>query len=253
MENNAAEIFDLLQEFVSFYKIQGLFVAGGYCRSVFLKQPHTIENIDIICAYDEQATQLGTIFASEILKCSPVCKDDICQIKWNGVNISFQGKSPFKYMQNQEITTWFQTNGIDNVPILNNLYGRDFTINALVYSLENESLYDPTDKATIDFHKNLIRSLLPPEMLIKYNPISILRALRLSVQYDFFIEKNFKMLIEDGIKNLESVFTLDRIVKEIVKILKVNPEKGLELIQKYKLDKFLIDQGVRDLLDLHHE
>lgn len=243
--DKAKEIISALREFSSFYEISGLFVAGEYCRSLALgRTQDPIYNMDVLCAYGEQSKLLAELFSSEVLQQTVRHIGDLSVIELDSIKINFQGKSLHAYMSNQELQTWMQSNLIENIPLVNNLYGRDFTLNTLIYAIESDKMLDPLNIAIADIESKLIRAVLPVEMAVKYNPIIVLRALRFSVQYDFFIEKNLKLNIESGLLLLGDVLTRERIAKEIVKILKINPEKGLQLIQEYELSRFLIDRDV---------
>lgn len=253
MENikTIKEIIDHLTEFVSIFNIEGLFIAGEYCRSVWLDDLDAAQNIDVVCAYgDEQASQLGTIFASELLKTTPLTSNNKTIINWKSLTINFQGNSIFNYMKNKEILNWMSLNNIDSFPLMNNVCGRDFTINSIVYSLNNKKFYDLFGRASKDIEKKMISSILPANLLVTYNPISILKAIRFSVKYDFFIEKDLHLESKNCISNLEKTYTKERITHEIIKIIHIDALKGLELVKKYELGRFLVDQDVEDILGI---
>ena len=165
------------------------------------------------------------------------------------IRIEFQGNSVNAYMYNQDIRTWLQANSIENVPLMNNLYGRDFTMNALICSLHNGNMYDPTHLAVKDLEDKVIRSILPAEMLIKYNPLAAIRAVRFSLENEFSIDSDLQKAIKkDAVVSLQQSVSQKRIVSEIVKVLKIGGEKGLDFLKKLDLDRILLDPAVKEYI-----
>jgi tRNA nucleotidyltransferase/poly(A) polymerase len=249
-----------LEYFAHLYGLDSLFVAGGYCRSLYLGDLNAVQDIDVASAYADQAVQFGGIFASEVLRSTPqfyertgtalvVYKND----SGEEINIEFQGKSTQGYMQNEDVKAWLHTQSIPDVPLMNNIYGRDFTINAMIYSLQTKQLYDPTEFAVRDFNRQRIVSLLPAEILIKYNPLAITRAIRFSLVLGFRIDEELRAAMKAGAERLLDSFSHDRILKELVRILEVNSAEGLELIKRYNLDRVLLDPSIKQYVYLESE
>ena len=169
------EVVAKLRYFAKLYGIRSIFIAGGYCRERYLNKIWRVTDIDVASAFHEQAVQLGGLFASEILNAVPqfYARTGTAMMEYpsefGSIRVEFQGDSTNAYMHNEEIRTWLQANGVENVPLMNNIYGRDFTINSLIYSLNDDNMYDPTDRAIQDFDRRKISSLLPAEILNKYN------------------------------------------------------------------------------------
>jgi len=131
---------------------------------------------------------------------------------------------------------------------MHNVYGRDFTINALIYSLYDQNLYDPTDRAKKAFDEKEITSLLPAHLLVKYNPLAILRAIRFSIQYEFIINHDLRRAIKEYKHLLFNTYTKDRILKEIVKILHIDTDKAFEALKQYKLHELISTSEINDYL-----
>ncbi len=250
------EVISKLQHFVRLYGVNSLFIAGGYCRSLYLNRPWDINDIDVASAYSDQAIQLGGLFASEVLKTVPKFykRTGTAAIEYSSefgsIKIEFQGKSPVGYMNNEEVRNWMHAQQIDDEPLMNNIYGRDFTINSLIYSLHSDRLYDPTGRAEKHFDRKLICSLLPAEMLIKYNPLAILRAIRFALKYDFYIDVRLRMAMKSGRDLLQESLSEERILKEIVRILKTDATKGLEMLKKFELDPLLLHPDIKNYISL---
>ncbi len=243
-----------LSYFAKLYGIESLFIVGGFCRELYYDKIWRVNDIDVASAYQGEAVQLGNLFASEILNTTPeVYKRSgaaavIYESDAGSIKIEFQGHSTNQFMHNQEVRQWMHDNNIDDVPLMNNIYGRDFTINSMIFSLDNEQLYDPTELAIHDLEQKCIVSLLPADLLIKYNPIAILRAIRFALTYEFTIDSDLRTAMKNGIDILCKSMSQERILKEIVRILKIDATQGIEMIQKYNLGKFLLTPDIKDML-----
>jgi len=251
------EVVAKLQYFAKLYGINSIFIVGGYCREHYLGTTWKTNDIDVASAYADQALQLGGLFASEVLKVPPRFyeRTGTAMIQYTSeigsIKVEFQSSSINTYMHSEDIKEWMREENIDDVPLMNNIYGRDFTINSLIYSLHNGNMYDPTDSGVSDFEKKRIRSLLPPEMLIKYNPLAALRAIRFAILYDFRIDPDLRHVIKiAGVDNLKASLSEKRIVQEIVKILKLKPQEGLEMLKKLELDRILLHPNVKRYIEL---
>ena len=246
------EVISKLKYFAKLYGIKSIFVVGGYTREHYFGKIWRVKDIDVASAYHEQARQLGGLFASEILHSVPkfYARTGTAAVEYPSefgfIRVEFQGDSINAYMHNQEVKTWMQAEGIEDVPLMTNIYGRDFTINSLIYSLHNETMYDPTNQAIRDLERRRIRSLLPAPMLIKYNPLAALRAIRFSLQYDFHIDSDLRLAIKDaGIDNLCNTLSQERIIKEMVKVLKTNGPDALDMLKRFELDRILLHPDVK--------
>ncbi len=251
------EAVSKLEHFSRLYGIQSIFIVGGYCRELYRDKIWQVKDIDVASAYHEQAVQLGGLFASEALKTVPVfyARTGTAAVnytsKYGTIKIEFQGAGINSYMYNQEVRGWMQRQNIDDVPLMTNIYGRDFTINSLLYSLHNGHMYDPTERAIPDFERKVIKSLLPADLLIKYNPLAALRAIRFAIRYDFRIDGDLRHAIrEAGIINLRKSLSEDRIIKEIVNILKTKAAKGFDLLKNLELDRILLHPDIKEYLEI---
>jgi tRNA nucleotidyltransferase/poly(A) polymerase len=241
-----------LSYFAQLYGVKSLFVVGGYCRCLYFNNVDEVNDIDVASAYEHQAVQLAGLFASEVLKTAPQIYERsqaaMVEYKEKGqsIKIEFQGKSPSPYMYNQEIRDWLHNQKIEDEPIMHNIYGRDFTINSLMMSLSSGEFYDLTGKGARDLESKAIVSLLPPPLLIKYNPLAALRAIRFSVLYDFSIDDQLKETIRKSYPFITSSLSEERVAKEIVRILTVDAAKGIDQLKEFNLDRLLLIPLVRN-------
>lgn len=252
----ANEVIAKLRHFVKLYGIDSLFIAGGYCRALYMGKPWEIHDIDVASAFHEQAVQLGGLFASEVLHSVPKTykRSGALAVEYSSefgsITVEFQGHSTNSYMHNQEVREWMHNNGIEDVPLMNNIYGRDFTMNSFIYSLEDDTLYDPTGKGEEDIKKKLISPLLPADLLVRYNPLSILRAIRFALTYKFYIGSDMRQAMKNGKELLTKTLSEERILKEIVRILKIDGPKALEMLKNFNLDGLLLHPDIKRYLDI---
>lgn len=101
------------------------------------------------------------------------------------------------------------------------LYGRDFTINAMAYSLEKgwplnkEAIIDPFEGRK-DLNNKIIRHM--QEKVFQEDPLRMIRAPRFMCQLDFDLDKETKELIK-GHSHLITNVAGERIAEELFKIL----------------------------------
>ena len=56
-----------LSHFAKLYGVRSLFIVGGFCRDKYFNQIEEVNDIDVASAFEDQAMQLGSLFASEVL------------------------------------------------------------------------------------------------------------------------------------------------------------------------------------------
>lgn len=131
---------------------------------------------------------------------------------------------------------------------------RDFTVNAMAFDLENESLIDPYEGKK-DLDKKIIRTVGDPDERFGEDALRLLRAVRFSVQLDFEIEDKTKESIKRNSKFLEEI-AKERIRDEFTKmIMTERGGKGVRLLKELSLLKFIIpelEEGVGCDQNHHH-
>ena len=250
------EVIDKLTYFSQLYGVESLFVVGGYCRALYMGNMADVKDIDVASAYHEQAVQLGSLFSSEVINQTPTFykRSGTAAVDYKSefgeIKVEFQGYSTSSYMHNQEVKNWMHQNNIEDVPLMSNIYGRDFTINSLIFSLASAKLHDPTGQAIKDFDKKILRTLLPAPLAVKYNPLIILRAIRFALRYDFHIHEDLRMNMKLSTDRLIQTISEKRIIQEIVSILKINANEGLDMLKKYELDRILLHPEIKSYVTL---
>lgn len=249
------EVLDKLHYFVKLYSIDSLFVCGELPLHLYLGNQSNLERIEISCAYPEAVKNLGNLFSTEIIGNVATfdSEKNTVQVDYESpsgkILVEFQGRSTQTYMNNQEIKDWMKRVNIEDVPLMHNLYGREFTINALVYSLVAKELRDPTNRAEKDFEAEKIVSLLPPEILIKYHPVAILHAIQLSLTLDFRIDGRLKSAMRDQSELLKKTLSTERLLQEFVKILQVKSNDKVDVLKEFGLESLLLHPALREYLN----
>ncbi|MFZ9743828.1 MAG: CCA tRNA nucleotidyltransferase, partial [Chitinophagaceae bacterium] len=126
---------------------------------------------------------------------------------------------------------------------------RDFTINALAFSVDSiqlsvnnqlptVNLIDPF-KGMDDLENGIIRTPLAPEKTFSDDPLRMMRAIRFASQLKFTIESNTLLGITDAANRI-SIISQERITDELNKILMSDkPSVGLDLLYKTGLLKLI--------------
>lgn len=235
-------IIEQLKHFAQLYSINSLFVVGGYCRDKLLGSESS--DIDVASAHTGKAMMMCGLFASEVLHTTPTFyhKTGTGMVEVDGVRVEFQNESTSSYMANEEITSWLRRNNVVDNDLLHNIYGRDLTINSIIMSLQNGEMYDLTKRGVDDIENKRINTILPANLIVKYNPMIILRAIRFSCKYGFSIDPLLRKEMKQQVRLLTKAYSKERISTEIEKILEVNAKEGLKQLNKYGLTSHVLPE-----------
>ena len=133
---------------------------------------------------------------------------------------------------------------VESTTLQEDLLRRDFTINAIAMSLNNESfgkIIDPLGGIK-DLNKGLLITPLDPDETFSDDPLRMLRAVRFAAKLNFQIASN----ILDSISRMSSrleIISWERITEEIVKCLKTDkPSIAFYLMKDTGLLKFVFPE-----------
>ncbi len=111
---------------------------------------------------------------------------------------------------------------------------RDFTINALYWSLNKEDfglLIDPFEGIK-DLERKIIRTPIDPRLTFDDDPLRMLRAIRFAAQLEFTIEEETLDAIKEMAERI-SIVSKERIIDEVNKIVMARmPSIGFGLLYK---------------------
>ncbi len=121
---------------------------------------------------------------------------------------------------------------------------RDFTINAMAISLNQNNFCDLIDpfQGIADLENKIIKTPLQPEATFSDDPLRMMRAIRFAAQLNFEIEANTLTAIASMAKRIKIV-SGERIAEELNKILLTKkPSVGFDLLFKTGLLQIIFPQ-----------
>lgn len=210
---------------------QKSYVIGGFVRDYFLKRG-TAKDIDIVTVGSgiELANQVSKLLLNKP-KVQVFKTYGTAMLRFQDIEIEFVGarkESYFEESRNPEVSEGTLEDDQNR---------RDFTINALALSLNEENfgeLVDPFEGMK-DLQNQLIKTPLNPDITYSDDPLRMMRAIRFATQLGFEIEENSLKAIAKNKERL-GIITKERIVDELHKILaSKKPSIGFLLLEKTNL------------------
>ncbi|MDP5106947.1 MAG: CCA tRNA nucleotidyltransferase [Polaribacter sp.] len=223
----SSEIFSVISKASKEINIES-YVIGGFVRDYFLKRG-TAKDIDVV------AIGSGIELAEKVAKLLPnkpkvqVFKTyGTAMLRYKDVEIEFVGARKESYSEdsrNPEVSVGTLQDDQDR---------RDFTINALALSLNEENfgeLLDPFNGIE-DLENKTIKTPLDPDITYSDDPLRMMRAIRFASQLNFEIVSESLSSISKNANRLK-IITRERIVDELNKImLSVKPSIGFLILEE---------------------
>lgn len=218
------QIFAIVQQASKELNITS-YVIGGFVRDLLLKRP--CKDIDIVCVGNgiALAKKVGEI-SGEGNKVSIFKNFGTAMLRFGDYEIEFVGARKESYNHDSRKPV------VENGSLEDDQKRRDFTINALAISLNEEDfgqLLDPFDGIK-DLKAKNIRTPLDPEITFSDDPLRMMRAIRFATQLNFdIVPDTFDAII----KNAErlKIVSMERITDELNKIiLAEQPSYGFKLL-----------------------
>ena len=223
------DIFKIVAEQACALNVRA-FVIGGYVRDCLLGRPS--KDIDIVVEGSgiELAEAVGERLHSRVsvFKNFGTAMINIHGVKGvkEGLELEFVGARKESYRANSRKPI------VENGTLKEDQERRDFTINALALSLQQEdfgALVDPFGGVE-DLHNKIIRTPLDPDTTYSDDPLRMIRAVRFASQLGFKIVPQSLESIRRNRKRLE-ILSVERISEEMHKILlSPKPSVGLQLL-----------------------
>ena len=216
------------------------YVIGGFVRDFLLNRDNK-KDIDIVAVGSgiELAEKVALLLPNKP-KVQIFKTYGTAMLKYNDIEIEFVGARKESYSKNS------RNPNIKEGTLKDDQNRRDFTINAMAFSLNKDNfgkLIDPFNGIE-DLKNKIIRTPLNPDITYSDDPLRMLRAIRFSSQLQFTIEKKSLQAI---IKNAErlKIISKERIVVELNKILlSRKPSIGLKLLFDTKLLHLILPELV---------
>lgn len=209
------------------------YVIGGYVRDTLLKRKS--KDIDIVV--EGSGIDLAQRVADKLGVNVTVFKNfGTAMIKWRDMEIEFVGARKESYRSNSRNPI------VENGSIEDDQLRRDFTINALAFSLQEEdfgTLSDPFDGVG-DLERKLIRTPLDPDTTYSDDPLRMLRAIRFASQLSFTIVPDSLESIKRNRERIK-ILSHERVTEELNKILlSPKPSVGLYLMDSTGLLELIL-------------
>ena len=219
------------------------FVIGGYVRDCFLGRPS--KDIDIVVEGSgiDLATKVGEAVHSNV---SYFPNFGTAMLKYKGIEVEFVGARRESYRRNSRKPI------VEDGTLEDDQKRRDFTINAMAFSLQKEdfgALVDPFGGIR-DLAAGIIRTPLDPDTTYSDDPLRMVRAIRFATKLST-AEREFAIVPEslESIKrnkNRMTILSKERIVEELNKMLVCDkPSRGFRLMDETGLLDYVLPQLVQ--------
>jgi len=230
------------------------FVIGGFVRDAIMGREMK-QDIDIVVKGSgiEFAMKVAEATGSKV----PVKyfrNFGTAMMKYKDVRLEFVGARKESYERNSRKPV------VEDGSLEDDQNRRDFTINAMAYSLEKKNfgmLIDPFNGRS-DIEKKTIRTPLDPDITFSDDPLRMMRAIRFSCQLGFSIDPGCYDAIKRNGDRI-SIVSKERITDELNLIIRSYiPSEGLEMLadtglMKHFFPEILALKGVENVGGLGHK
>lgn len=220
------KIFSIISDVAQEEKIEA-YVIGGYVRDSILGRK--CKDIDIVAV--GSGIELARKAAAKIGKNITVSVFEnfgTAMFRWHDYEIEFVGARKESYRRDSRKPI------VENGTIEDDQLRRDFTINALAFSLQKENfgeLIDPF-QGIKDLDAMIIRTPTDPDVTFSDDPLRMMRAIRFATQLKFDIFHETLASIKKNKDRIE-IISSERINDELNKIMSSGkPSIGLKLLNE---------------------
>ncbi|MCB0571724.1 MAG: HD domain-containing protein [Phaeodactylibacter sp.] len=224
IEPHERKIFEVISETARELEYP-VFVVGGYVRDRLLARPS--KDMDIVCVGNgirlaqHVAARLRPIPRVTVYK-----RFGTAMLKHHSLEVEFVGARKESYRSDSRKPT------VEEGSLEDDQNRRDFTINALAVSLNDEdygAIIDPFDGLE-HLESKTIKTPLEPGKTFSDDPLRMMRAIRFATQLDFDIEPETLEAIAKY-KSRINIISKERIATELNKIILADkPSVGFKLL-----------------------
>lgn len=212
IDEKEREIFQLVSETAKELGYPA-YCVGGFVRDRIINRP--CNDLDIVCVGD--GVKLAQAFAQKLQPAPRVVvyrRFGTAMLRYKNMEIEFVGarKESYRYHSRKPV--------VENGTLEDDQYRRDFTINALAISLNEEDFGEIIDPFNGMHHlsEKVIRTPLEPGKTFSDDPLRMMRAIRFASQLDFDIHEETLDAIAAFKKRIDIV-SKERITTELQKII----------------------------------
>ena len=239
--NNVFEVISQAGEAVD----QDVYVVGGYVRDFYLNREKKEEDRDIDFVTVGSGIKLARKIAEllETDNLSVFKQFGTAHIKYQQMDLEFVGARKESYRRNSRKPI------VEDGTMEDDQLRRDFTINALSWSLNKENygqLMDPFEGIQ-DLKKRLVRTPVDPLKTFDDDPLRMMRAIRFATQLQFDIEEQTYRGIEEMADRIE-IISKERIIEELNKIV-LSPKPSIGFTHLFKTG--LLQHFFPEMVKLH--
>lgn len=238
------EIFDNISE-AGHAVGQEVYVVGGYVRDFYLNRNNDTDEQDIdfvtIGSGIELAKKVAKKLGSDNL--SVFKQFGTAHIKHENIDLEFVGARRESYRSDSRKPV------VEDGTLEDDQMRRDFTINALSWSLNKENygqLLDPFNGIQ-DLKKRMIRTPVDPLKTFEDDPLRMMRAIRFATELQFDIDEETYRSIEQMAGRIE-IISKERIIEELNKIV-MAPKPSIGFNHLFKTG--LLHEFFPEMVDLH--
>ena len=199
------------------------FVVGGYVRDYYLHRPCTDIDVVVVGSGIAVAEALGRELRAKV---SVFKTFGTAMLRADGVEVEFVGARKESYSPDS------RKPHVEDGTIEDDQRRRDFTINAMAWSLNGDSfgeLVDPFE-GMYDLEDCIIRTPCDPDITFSDDPLRMMRGVRFATQLGFEIEDETFEAIKRNAERIHIV-SKERIATELNKIIcSPRPSIGFELL-----------------------
>jgi putative nucleotidyltransferase with HDIG domain len=249
----SSEIFSVISKASKQLQIES-YVIGGFVRDFFLKRG-TAKDIDVVAVGSgiELALKVSQLLPNKP-KVQVFKTYGTAMLRYKDVEIEFVGARKESY------TLESRNPDVSEGTLQDDQNRRDFTINALALSLNEDNfgeLLDPFNGIE-DLENKIIKTPLNPDITYSDDPLRMMRAIRFATQLNFTIEEESLLSIRKNAERL-NIITSERIVDELNKImLSTEPSVGFLLLEEtglllHILPELIALKGVEEVEGQKHK
>jgi len=236
------QIFRIVSETAEALGVRA-FVIGGYVRDCFLGRPS--KDIDIVV--EGSGIALAEAVGAKVHSNVSVFRNfGTAMLRYRGIEVEFVGARKESYNRNSRKPV------VEDGTLEDDQLRRDFTINAMAFSLQKEdfgALVDPFGGIR-DLAAGIIRTPLDPDTTYSDDPLRMVRAVRFATKLStddltFTIVPESMASIRRNLGRME-ILSKERIVEELNKILVTpRPSMGFRLLDETGLLDCILPQLVK--------
>lgn len=216
------------------------FVIGGYVRDCFLGRQS--KDIDIVA--EGSGIKLAEAVGAKVRSNVSVFKNyGTAMLRFKGIEVEFVGARKESYNRDSRKPV------VEDGTLQEDQMRRDFTINAMAFSLQKEdygALVDPFGGIR-DLAAGMIRTPLDPDVTFSDDPLRMVRAIRFVTRLS--TEENVFKIVPEAFESIRrnrgrmEILSKERIVEELNKMLvSEKPSIGFRLLDETGLLEMILPQ-----------